>query len=70
MPVPLASLLQIGLTAAACGYLVYISPVIYSNLIGPLTPNALLYCIISSVVVSTMIMPFIRLVKLCVMIVF
>ena len=66
----MASLLQIGLTAAACGYVVYISPVIYSNLIGPLTPTALLYCIITSVVVSMVMVPFIRLVKLRVMIVF
>jgi len=62
----MASLLQIGLTAAACGYLVYISPTIYSNLIGPLTPSALLCCIISSVIVSMVTVPFIRLVKLSV----
>jgi len=43
-----------------CGYLVYASPIICSNLVGPLTPPALLYCIIGSVVVSMVTVPFVR----------
>ncbi|XP_065915857.1 glycosylphosphatidylinositol anchor attachment 1 protein-like [Dysidea avara] len=63
--IPVASVLQIGITVATCGYLVYASPMIYSNLIGPLTPSVLLYCVVGSVLVSMVTVPFVRLASPC-----
>ena len=39
---------------------------LYSILIGPITPNALLYCVITTVIVSMVTVPFIRLVRRCI----
>ena len=39
---------------------------LYSILIGPITPNALLYCVITTMIVSIVTVPFIRLVRRCI----